>query len=279
MSVAVDLVAISDCEVVLLIDRKEKRVRTQYLIQFSAPALFCWSVAQAGVPVVVHVFESATSIVEQKSPIENLACPDVIAARTRIDADCQVDVTAEGVVRPAHTFCFARDDRDLTFARSAEKALDMTRFHPAHVDGVAVPVYVTLRVVAAVTDNGCRVRVVPNLGAFSETPGENYTAPQRIRPVVDRNPSRGFILPMRPRNGTVAARGMVLISTQITVRGERRDIRIENRLGMSVTMFETAVQELSRASYIPGFIGGHPKAMRYREWHYSAGPPPHVEDL
>lgn len=193
-----------------------------------------------------------------------LTCPDPQVPGGQVLTTCKVRVDTEGRVRPTDAFCTGARGTPTRYRQHMERVLGASKFTPARVDGVPVPVQ--FAIVAWFRDEGgdCAASVVLNGGERDPETGLNYIGPQEIRN------DGGWQGRLRLRKHWDRQRvwnrtgSMIRVSVAVSERGEASDPRIEQHESL---FFDAAEVEraLTVSRFIPGFHQGHPRAMRYFE--------------
>lgn len=189
---------------------------------------------------------------------EKVVIPESMATDNRtISVYCQADIATSGVA--SNVTCFEKAGYD-DLQGQTERAIDGLAFSPAKVDGKAVPVRMTFRVVYSRNDTQPNVVMLPNMGTLQREYGVSYFAPQErldntdwYSSYADRGQGRRFFSEGQLARilANVNADGAIENVQTIEARGRaRRDARI----------IENALKD---SRFIPGFVGNTPVDMHY----------------
>ncbi|MBU2887812.1 hypothetical protein KO507_18760 [Gilvimarinus agarilyticus] len=214
------------------------------ILPFSSSASSMYQPAQFG-----DVVDQVTS---------KVVIPQSMATDNRtIAVYCQADIATTGAA--SNVTCFEKAGYD-DLQGQTERALDGLAFTPAQVDGEAVPVRMTFRVVYSRNDSQPNVVMLPNMGTLQREYGVSYFAPQErldnadwYSNYSDRGEGQRFFNSgqMARILGNVNAEGGVDSVQTIEARGRaRRDARI----------IEGALKD---SRFIPGFVGEDAVGMHY----------------
>jgi hypothetical protein len=181
-------------------------------------------------------------------------------------------VSATGTVENvADTHCFGNPGDDRRRSIFLKKKVVDSQFEPATIDGKAVEVFVSFRVLFQETSGSCDVKVVQNLGIQADELGIDYFAPQEI--LTDG----GWMLPIED---AITYRepdwwGLVFsMSVAVDEQGNASDGRVETNNFATEESVRLAVESLEKQRFIPAFVEGVPRAARYEEYLYIAQPAP-----
>jgi hypothetical protein len=196
--------------------------------------------------------------------IDDLKCP-VVSRQSQV-LFCQVVVDERGDARnDTSTHCFG-GLTDLDRARNLRAKILRSEFEPAKIDGEAVEVYASFRVVFGPKDDTCEITVLPNLGTEQDEFGLEYFAPQEIY----TDGGWWSRIPKSQTNWrTSRSRGMAFsMSVAVDELGQASDGRVENNNFAPPEAVNSAVRALEMSRFVPLIVNGEPRPGRYFEFMY-----------
>jgi hypothetical protein len=146
------------------------------------------------------------------------------------------------------------------------EAVSQAEFVPALLAGKPVAVTMTFRVVISHAGSTCEAQVIPNPGMDENASDAADVAPQRIdreggwfalRPVLE----------LRTWAPTAGKGWLFLGSVGVGPDGSPGDTKVELRHEiLPASQAAKLTRSLGQSSFIPGYRGGQPVAMRYFHW-------------
>lgn len=211
-------------------------------------------------------FQSAWFGTGPESLLQRLGCPTRVDDEERVIVYCQARVREDGSITLANSFCFPAKRTRRPYSRATGKAMRASRFEPASIDGNAVEVYFTFRVVFARDDEECRLYALPNSGSQADVHGLAYVAPQEILSHGNwTTRAKGFGYPPNARIGILDRGVLFTISVAVDTEGNASDGRVDVNNDAPRPFLRRSVPALEKSTFIPGFVRGAPIAMRYYE--------------
>ena len=183
---------------------------------------------------------------------------------------CQVVVDERGDANDDDaTHCFGKlGGDDSRRAYEVRQDLLRSRFTAASIDGEAVKVYASFRLLFQEIGGRCDVTVYPNLGNAQNELAENYVAPQEIFTDGGWMAEAKDSLRYEWRHVGMA----FVMSVAVDELGNASDGRIEvNNYAFEKTV-DLAVEALERQRFIPAFVDGTARPARYFEFIYTHEP-------
>ncbi len=197
--------------------------------------------------------------------IDDFRCP--VLNRQSPVLFCQVIVDDGGNARQdSSTHCFGGLPDDIRRAQALRAQILRSEFEPARIDGKAVEVYASFRVLFSPKDNACDITVFPNLGTQQNEFGLEYFAPQEIY-------TDGGWLGRIPESQrfwrTSNSRGKAFsMSVAVDEVGRASDARVEDNNFAPDESVNRAVQALEMSRFVPLIMDGEPRPGRYFEFMY-----------
>jgi len=168
---------------------------------------------------------------------------------------CQSDVNAAGAALVSR--CFNKGGKD-GLSRNIESAVSRLGFSAASVNGQAVPVRVSYRVVVSAN----RVSLIPNLGSMQDRFGHAYIAPQERLDVSDwyQKYSESSLA-----NGDsfLGAGDLARIAATVNEEGKPEVVRTIDAKRAHKRDANIVKNAVRRSRFIPGFVNGKPVSMGY----------------
>ena len=212
---------------------------------------------------------------------------------------CQAIVEPTGQVNNANCFYELLSERD--YVREILDAAETGTVSPALVNQAPVRVLVNFSVLFVCKNSACAVYALPHHNQFSEQYGLDYFAPQVILP--DNSWYAGFedkMAVISERDGKMhtnpqlatgiesyrttapnfftdrsttsrdfdpdANQAAWFITVDVNEKGVASDARIDQSIPTVREYAEKAMEGLSAATFIPGYVMGKPAAMSFREY-------------
>jgi len=206
---------------------------------------------------------------ETLDAINALSCPRRANVGVEATVSCRTVVEGDGALAMP-SYCYTDSGKHRAYRYRVQDVLRNARFAPASVNGDPVPVYFSFRVIFQVREDACHVSAVPNLGSQGELTSTAFVAPQEIvtNDSWARN-DRRFVAELfsygRSARRPVSPYGTIFVlSAVIYERGRTSNVRLERNQGKaSPRALAVALPAFQGARFIPAFVDGQPRAMRY----------------
>lgn len=215
---------------------------------------------------VVLPFSSSASSMYQPAQFGNavdqvsqkVVLPETMATDNRtIAVYCQADIAVSGVA--SNVSCFDKAAYD-DLQGQTQRAIEGLAFSPAKVDGEAVPVRMTFRVVYSRNDSQPNVVMLPNLGTLQREHGVHYIAPQERLDQADWYSAYSASGNGKPffNEGRLAR-----IVGDVSADGEVESVRTVEASGRARRDAKVIETALKKSRFIPGFVGENAVDMHY----------------
>jgi hypothetical protein len=198
-----------------------------------------------------------------------LRCPPYLTDKGEdIAVFCQAELQESGEKK--RSFCFTSSESHHRYSKATKRALRRVRYSPALVEGQPVAALVYASALFRQRGDQCEVSGFANWGVNAKSLGsKDYISPQEILTDGGWSGKIPYLLrelAFRARHGEGA---LLSIAADISADGVASNVQVANHyLELSQDDRKRIVDAYLDTAFIPGYIGGEPRAMQIREVFY-----------